>query len=408
MRKWLWTILGSVALGAVVAAQTAPIGPLTPWPNAKGRTDSNGYVMAVAGAYTAQDGPLTPFSNLRVRTDANGYLIVTFGSGGSLPAGTGCVSFGSPADTWIQRVSAGVVGVSATSCGGANDGRVQAKSLALTYGTMSATSERVLSTSVTTPAGAVGNTVGADMTFLTRSTNGVNYGLTVTSSYVASVGSSTNYALYVASEGNSSGTAIYTEGGNVGARGGVSGGAGATTGSTIGLLGVGSYGNINVGVSGISTTTKNSATNIGVFGNAANAGTSPVFIGGLFGFFTANPGSLSSTALLIDNGAQAVPIAVFRDNGTSKITFGDGGTITATALASVSGVAYICSDTTGLLAKTATVCGGTEALVNDLRATGWHVPTATEWLALNTEIMALRADVVSLRAQVETLTRVGR
>ena len=144
MRKTIALIgVGALLVGASTAAQ----GPLTPWATAKGRTDSNGYVMIASGTYTAPDGPLTPFANLRVRTDANGYLITTGAgfSGGAvttpitLPDGTvgvPALSFTSDTDTGLYRIGANNLGIAANGAKVLDIGTV---GLALT-GTLTATS----------------------------------------------------------------------------------------------------------------------------------------------------------------------------------------------------------------------------------------------------------------------------
>ncbi len=129
---------------------------------------------------------------------------------------------------------------------------------------------------------------------------------------------------------------------------------------TVGADGVnlisGSTGN-NFGLFGYSDTTRNSALNAGVVGQARNGGTTAVAIGtlgqpagigstimvgaagiadsgtrrigGYFGLGT----SLASTqfpdtvALLADNDAVGAPIALFRDNGTVTLEVADGGSV---------------------------------------------------------------------------------
>lgn len=70
-----------VALGlllvTIVAIRVVADGPLTAFPNLRGRTDASGYLLTTGGGYTAPDGPLTAMANLRVRVDANGYLLTT-------------------------------------------------------------------------------------------------------------------------------------------------------------------------------------------------------------------------------------------------------------------------------------------------------------------------------------------
>lgn len=105
---------------------------------------------------------------------------------------------------------------------------------------------------------------------------------------------------------------------------------GTTAGTNIGLNGSGQLGNVNYGVFGKSTGTKNSATNIGVAGFAVNAGSSPVTVGGYFGLQATTP-TYATAALIADNGAVAADILVARDNGTAVLTVADGGPITITS-----------------------------------------------------------------------------
>jgi hypothetical protein len=50
--------------------------------------------------------------------------------------------------------------------------------------------------------------------------------------------------------------------------------------------------------------------------------------------------SFTSAALLADNGDQAVPVAIFRDNGSAVVTIADGGNVTCTGNVSVADDAY--------------------------------------------------------------------
>lgn len=117
---WLTMVAGGVALSAAILAATD--GPLTPWGNLRGRTDDNGYVMVSAGTPGTTDGPLTLFPQLRTRTDENGYLRVALSGGAVIPSAN---CYGWSTDTFLQRVAAANVGVSAT-CGGANTGTLTA------------------------------------------------------------------------------------------------------------------------------------------------------------------------------------------------------------------------------------------------------------------------------------------
>ncbi len=72
-------IASPTAFGArsVILITMRTDGPLTPWANAFGRTDENGYLRMSLGTPGVTDGTLTPMANLRVRTDENGYLRVS-------------------------------------------------------------------------------------------------------------------------------------------------------------------------------------------------------------------------------------------------------------------------------------------------------------------------------------------
>lgn len=100
-----------------------------------------------------------------------------------------------------------------------------------------------------------------------------------------------------------------------------------TTGHNYGLTGQAANGNINFGVIGQAQTLKNSATNIGVLGFGLNTGTSPVFYGGIFATYasaTAIP-AYSNSALVADNGSQAIDIFGAYDNAGLKVRIADGG-----------------------------------------------------------------------------------
>ena len=111
--------------------------------------------------------------------------------------------------------------------------------------------------------------------------------------------------------------------GNIGSLGNASA---TTTGYNVGHYGFVSGGNLNAGIVGRSVTTKNSATNIGGAFVGLNAGTSPIQIGVFAGLMSTDP-TFVSAAILVDNGAVAAPIAIFRDNGTEIARFADGGNL---------------------------------------------------------------------------------
>lgn len=114
--------------------------------------------------------------------------------------------------------------------------------------------------------------------------------------------------------------------GNIGVNGAATGN---TTGLNNGCIGIASNGDINVGVTGISQSVKNSAKNIGVVGSAINTGTSPVQIGGWFSLNQTTVPTVSA-ALIADNGAQTDAIFLARDNGTTVFSIVDGGNATLT------------------------------------------------------------------------------
>lgn len=103
---------------------------------------------------------------------------------------------------------------------------------------------------------------------------------------------------------------------------------GTTTGTNMGVMGYARGGDLNMGGMFGAAYPKNSATNVGLFANGLNTGTSPIEIGAyvcLEDNGTSAPTWGTSAALVANNGTEAVDIASFRDNGTAKITFGDGG-----------------------------------------------------------------------------------
>ena len=101
------------------------------------------------------------------------------------------------------------------------------------------------------------------------------------------------------------------------------GSSGNHSGTNCGVLGSATNALQNFGVFGRAVTAKNSATNIGVFGAALNTGISPIQIGGLFYLGNSTVATLTSAALIADNGSQTSPIFIARDNGTAIFTIGD-------------------------------------------------------------------------------------
>lgn len=83
---------------------------------------------------------------------------------------------------------------------------------------------------------------------------------------------------------------------------------------------------LNLASFGRSTSSTNTpALNVGVAGHALNG---TVNVAGYFGLRNAAP-TLTSAALIADNGAEAAPIFLARDNGTDVFTIADGGMVTA-------------------------------------------------------------------------------
>ena len=142
-------------------------------------------------------------------------------------------------------------------------------------------------------------------------------------------GAAQSYALNVRSFVYGTGTA-FLSGGNTAINANSAGVSPNNAINKTGVIGQASTGGQNVGLMGFAIdSTVATATNVGVFGVAVNTNaTSPIQIGGAFYLSgTAYP-TWESTALLADNGAQAVPIAVFRDNGTAVLSIVDGGNLT--------------------------------------------------------------------------------
>lgn len=121
-----------------------------------------------------------------------------------------------------------------------------------------------------------------------------------------------------------------------------------TTGDNVGAYYEARGGGRNVGMHGVATTAKDSATNIGVMGLGRNTGATPKQLGGYFGFNATAP-TFTSAALMCDNSDQTDPIFVARDNGTAVFTIGDGG---LTTFADAVNVAF--NGTTGTKLGTAT------------------------------------------------------
>jgi hypothetical protein len=251
-------------------------------------------------------------------------FIDTLGGGGSAtsPAGS---------DTWVQYNNAGVFGAESvfnynqstnrlsvpkiiSSSGTLSDGEVGISFFA-TQPTTITGSQAAMNISVTSAGSSGENNMGLRLNYNPGYTGaGITYG----GSFSNSVSGTAN--LLIPSSGNN------TQG-NLGINGVASG---ITTGLNVGVQGGAGSGNVNAGIAGISQTTKNSATNIGVAGSAINGGTSSIQVGG---WFSLNQTTVptQSAALIADNGAQTSHIFRAKDNGVDVFSIADGGNVTMVA-----------------------------------------------------------------------------
>jgi hypothetical protein len=117
-----------------------------------------------------------------------------------------------------------------------------------------------------------------------------------------------------------------------------------TTGSNVGFLAYAERGltrtqglvGLAVSDDGVSTVEV-----IGVYGSASNGGVSGTTrrVGGMFTLYgmTDSVGTLTDSALIVDNGPVSAPIALFRANGTTKLTVGSTGVVTSVGLINADG-----------------------------------------------------------------------
>ena len=166
------------------------------------------------------------------------------------------------------------------------------------------------------------------------SANAVNFNITsagsasqnqiaVTASLEAGYTGSSFTGVFVGTN-NVAGTATGWETGGSGNYGGRFFASGSTAGENVGMGGsanASTFKNIGTGGRAISNTT---GINVGVMGVASNA--TGVMIGGYFQLGGGLP-TLTSAALMCDNGAQTSDIFVDRDNGTSVMSIVDGGQV---------------------------------------------------------------------------------
>lgn len=101
---------------------------------------------------------------------------------------------------------------------------------------------------------------------------------------------------------------------------------GTTTGANFGVFGRVANGNLNVAVYGLSIQDKVNAINVGVLGIGRNASSGGVMVGGYFGVYNTSP-TMTSGALVCDNGSASVPIFVAKENGTIVFSILDGGNV---------------------------------------------------------------------------------
>lgn len=109
-----------------------------------------------------------------------------------------------------------------------------------------------------------------------------------------------------------------------------------TTGTNVASLNYASGGNINIGIFAETTVNKNSAINAAIVAVALNGGTSPTQCAGYFGLQAAAP-TLSSAALIANNGATSSPIFKGQVAGTDTLVIGSTGLISTYKAISTAG-----------------------------------------------------------------------
>lgn len=150
---------------------------------------------------------------------------------------------------------------------------------------------------------------------------------------------------------------------------------GTTTGLNLGSYAEAANGNLSIGTLAKAITAKNSATNVGVLAVALNTGSTPVHVAGYFGLVNATP-TLTSAALIADNGTTTSNIFEARDNGTAVVTVADGGVVTMTGNETVSGrrlgasAAIVAANDLTLGATNLNIVSG-NTQINALTIAGW-------------------------------------
>lgn len=99
-----------------------------------------------------------------------------------------------------------------------------------------------------------------------------------------------------------------------------------TTGYNVSVYGSPRQGLKNFGVIGRAVVSTNATHNVGLMGSAINA--SSANVGVFAGLAVGDNPTLTTAALLVNNGSTAAPIAIFQDNGTTKLLIDDGGIVT--------------------------------------------------------------------------------
>lgn len=122
-----------------------------------------------------------------------------------------------------------------------------------------------------------------------------------------------------------------------------------TTGNNTGSVNLAGGGNVSIGSWNAATATKNNATNVGLVAFGRNAGTTPIQVGGYFALadYGSSMPTFVSAALIADNGPQADPIFLARDNGTAVFTIADGGNVSTTGNVSLAAAGNKINITTG-------------------------------------------------------------
>lgn len=305
-------------------------------------------IGALSVAPVGGQGSLTP-GRRQVSPSFSGTVTFPDGStwAASGPALVSASCVGWNADTFLQRASSGVVGISAT-CGGANTA-----GLVLATGTASAS----FVAPIFRAASATILTLSTDGKVLltdSAATHGVTFGLTTDGDLNLYKRDGTTrgnfYAAFLQSYGNLA--------------------ANASNGASAGFI---------------------------VYNTAGN-GQQILPSGSTDGALRFND-SNNNHGIVVNFTADGT-LDVRKRDGTTAGNLTAGGTITFAGLASVSGVRYVCASTTGVLDGQAVACVGTEATALAYAQDGYTLPKTTEFQALREEILALRQELQALKAGV--------